>query len=65
MKMKINQLEYIKQLEEENIRLKKQILSKLLSDNTEITRLNFKLEQLEKENISLKQRNSYLSLMVK
>lgn len=65
MKMKTNQLEYIKQLEEENIRLKKQILSKLLSDNTEITRLNFKLEQLEKENISLKQRNSYLSLMVK
>ena len=63
--MKTNQLEYIKQLEEENIRLKKQILSKLLSDNTEITRLNFKLEQLEKENISLKQRNSYLSLIVK
>ena len=65
MKMKTNQLEYIKQLEEENIRLKKQILSKLLSDNTEIARLNFKLEQLEKENISLKQRNSYLSLIVK
>ena len=63
--MKTNQLEYIKQLEEENIRLKKQILSKLLSDNTEIARLNFKLEQLEKENISLKQRNSYLSLIVK
>ena len=38
----------IKQHEEENILLKHRILSNMLSDNTEITRLNLKIVELEK-----------------
>ena len=44
----IKYLEKIKQLEEENRLLKHRILSKMLSDNTEITRLNLKIVELEK-----------------
>ena len=44
----IKYLEKIKQLEEENRLLKHRILSNMLSDNTEITRLNFKINELEK-----------------
>ena len=44
----IKYLERIKQLEEENRLLKHRILSNMLSDNTEITRLNFKIDELEK-----------------
>ena len=39
----IKYLKRIKQLEEENILLKHRILSNMLSDNTEITRLNLKI----------------------
>lgn len=41
-------LEKIKQLEEENRLLKHRILSNILSDNTEMIRLNFKIDELEK-----------------
>lgn len=41
-------LEKIKQLEEENRLLKHRILSNILSDNTEMIRLNFKTDELEK-----------------
>ena len=44
----IKYLEKIKQLEEENRLLKHRILSNMLSDNTEITRLNLKIVELEK-----------------
>lgn len=44
----IKYLKQIKQLEEENRLLKQRILSNMLSDNTEITRLNFKIDELEK-----------------
>ena len=44
----IKYLKRIKQLEEENRLLKHRILSKMLSDNTEITRLNLKIVELEK-----------------
>ena len=44
----INYLKKIKQLEEENRLLKHRILSNMLSDNTEIVRLNFKIDELEK-----------------
>lgn len=44
----IKYLKQIKQLKEENRLLKYRILSKMLSDNTEITRLNLKIVQLEK-----------------
>ena len=44
----IKYLKQIKQLEEENRLLKYRILSKMLSDNTEITRLNLKIVELEK-----------------
>jgi len=49
-----NILEYVKQLEEENFILKDRILSNTLSENTEITRLNFKIDLLERENAKLK-----------
>ncbi len=44
----IKYLKKIKQLENENKLLKDKILSNMLSDNTEITRLNFKIDELEK-----------------
>ena len=44
----IKYLEKMKQLEEENRLLKHRILLNMLSDNTEITRLNFKIDELEK-----------------
>ena len=44
----IKYLKKIKQLEEENRLLKHRILSNILSDDTEITRLNFKIDELEK-----------------
>ena len=44
----IKYLKQIKQLVEENRLLKQRILSNMLSDNTEITRLNFKIDELEK-----------------
>lgn len=44
----IDYVRQIKQLEEENKLLKERILSNLLNDNTEITRLNFKINELEK-----------------
>lgn len=44
----IKYLEKIKQLEEENRLLKHRILSNMLSDNTEIIRLNFKIDELER-----------------
>ena len=44
----IKYLKRIKQLEEENRLLKHRILSNMLSDNNEITRLNFKIDELEK-----------------
>lgn len=44
----IKYLKKIKQLEQENRLLKDRILSNILSDNTEITRLNFKIDELEK-----------------
>ena len=44
----IKYLEKIKQLEEENRLLKNRILSSIMCDNTEITRLNIKIDELEK-----------------
>lgn len=41
-------MEYIKQLEKENKLLKEKLLSSILDDNAEITRLNFKIDMLQK-----------------
>lgn len=53
------------QLVMENEILRKRILSMILSDNTEITRLNFEVEQLEKKIKRLVAENARLSLYVK
>lgn len=58
----IKYLEQIKQLEEENKLLKHRILSNILSDNTEITRLNFKINKLERLVEYWKQK-AYLSII--
>lgn len=54
---------YIRQLEDENKLLKKHLLPKILSDNTEIDRLNFKISLLEKEIADLKRKNAHLLLL--
>ena len=46
--------EYIKQLENENKLLKQRLLENYLSENTEITRLHFVIELLEKKICDLK-----------
>ena len=64
----ININELVKENEQlvmQNEILRKRILSMILSDNTEITRLNFKVEQLEKKIKRLVAENSLLSLYVK
>lgn len=64
----ININELVKENEQlvmQNEILRKKILSMILSDNTEITRLNFKVEQLEKKIKRLVTENARLSLYVK
>ena len=64
----ININELVKENEQlvmQNEILRKRILSMILSDNTEITRLNFKVEQLEKKIKRLVTENARLSLYVK
>lgn len=64
----ININELVKENEQlvmQNEILRKKILSMILSDNTEITRLNFKIEQLEKKIKRLVTENARLSLYVK
>lgn len=55
-------MEYIKQLEKENKLLKEKLLSSILNDNSEITRLNFKIDILEKTIEDLKHKNAHLIL---
>lgn len=55
-------IDYIKQLETENKLLKEQLLKNILSDNTEIVRLNFTIDSLEKEIEILKRKNAHLVL---
>ncbi len=57
----IEKEEYIKQLEKENSLLKNRILSNALNENTEIVRLNFKIESLENEKLLLKNEISNLN----
>lgn len=64
----ININELVKENEQlvmQNEILRKKILSMILSDNTEITRLNFKVVQLEKKIKRLVTENARLSLYVK
>ena len=64
----ININELVKENEQlvmQNEILRKKIVSMILSDNTEITKLNFKVEQLEKKIKRLVTENARLSLYVK
>lgn len=55
-------MEYIKQLEEENKLLKEHLLKNILSENTEIIRLNLTVNKLERIIEDLKQKNAHLML---
>ena len=55
-------IEKNKQLEKENKTLKERILSNILSENTEVVRLNFKILQLERRVDTLTAENVKLRL---
>ena len=55
-------IERNKQLEKENKTLKERILSNILSENTEVVRLNFKILQLERRVDTLTAENVKLRL---
>lgn len=55
-------MEYIKQLEKENKLLKEHLLKNILSENTEIIRLNLTIKTLERTIENLKQKNAHLML---
>lgn len=55
-------MEYIKQLEKENKLLKEHLLKNILSENTEIIRLNLTVNKLERIIEDLKQKNAHLML---
>ena len=63
--IKLNTLDYIKQLEEENKLLKHRLLEEMQMSNSLIMSEKIKNEQLAKENIYLKQKNSLLSLLTR
>lgn len=63
--IKLNTLDYIKQLEEENKLLKHRILEEMQISNRLIMSEKIKNEQLAKENIYLKQKNNFLSLLTR
>lgn len=63
--IKLNTLDYIKQLEEENKLLKHRLLEEMQISNRLIMSEKVKNEQLAKENIYLKQKNSFLSLLTR
>lgn len=52
-------MEYIKQLEKENKLLKEHLLKNILSENTEIIRLNLKVNNLERIIEDLKRKNAH------
>ena len=63
--IKLYTLDYIKQLEEENKLLKHRLLEEMQMSNRLIMGEKIKNEQLAKENIYLKQKNSLLSLLTR
>lgn len=63
--IKLNTLDYIKQLEEENKLLKHRLLEEMQMSNRLIMSEKIKNEQLAKENIYLKQKNCLLSLLTR
>ncbi len=63
--IKLNTLDYIKQLEDENKLLKHRLLEEMQISNRLIMSEKIKNEQLAKENIYLKQKNSLLSLLTR
>lgn len=63
--IKLNTLDYIKQLEEENKLLKHRLLEEMQMSNRLIMSEKIKNEQLVKENTFLKQKNSLLSLLTR
>lgn len=52
----------LEQLERENLCFKKKILENVISENTEITSLKFKIEELENENRELRKRITLIRL---
>lgn len=62
---KIKTMEYIKQLEKENKLLKEHLLNNILSENTEIIKLNLQISTLERTIENLKRKNAHLMLFSK
>lgn len=60
-----NLIQENKQLVQENRILKHTIFTNKVNEQTEITKLNIKIQQLENENAELKRHNSFLRLIVK
>jgi len=65
IRVNTNTLDYIKQLENEIELLKHKLIEEIRSSNRLIMGEKIKNEQLAKENAFLRQRNSYLSLLIK
>ncbi len=61
----LERIDYIKRLEKENELLKEKLTKYMFNDNTEVIKLNFRLDNLENENRKLKQRNAYLEIFCK
>ena len=55
-------LEYIKQLEKDNQLLRNRIMHNMLSENMQITRMKFEIQNLEQEIERLKRRNAHILL---
>lgn len=65
IRVNTNTLDYIKQLENEIELLKHRLIEEIRSSNKLIMGEKIKNEQLAKENAFLRQRNSYLTLLIK
>ena len=65
IRVNTNTLDYIKQLENEIELLKHRLIEEINSSNRLIMGEKIKNERLAKENAFLRQRNSYLSLLIK
>lgn len=65
IRVNTNTLDYIKQLENEIELLKHRLIEEIRSSNRLIMGEKIKNEQLAKENVYLRRRNSYLTLLTK
>ena len=63
-KLELEQKQKLKQLEKENICLKRRLIHELTNFNTELEKQKLTNKILSKEILQLKQRNAYLELVL-